>query len=676
VQNDQYYDIRIDYNPSTKDSMFGRFGYGNSLRINPSVSSYTTAAPYNARNLVLAWTHIFSSSLINEAHAGLDRVNNRPTQPYGPGIGSEDFNTELGLHGSNSYKPVDAPPTVNILNTSYSIGAAAITVSNRYIYSDNVAYIRGKHSMEFGGSAIHTQITDPIFNFANGFFNYTGQFSGNPLADFLLGYPQSINALTKTAVPYRRAWEYGLYGEDKIQATKDLTIDVGLRWELPLPASDLHNNLAAFVPLAPGFAPNTPFTFEQAGQNGVSRTIVRANYKDFSPRVGLAWRPFGSAKWAVRASAGIFYETLVFNEEVFNSLGYPVIFPYSVTSDPVTPSLSTAGQFGSANPQIGGYELTEDPNRSDPYHEQYTLSVQRELPSSILMTVAYVGNHGVHLFKRTNYNVAHADVDPLNPTPLISRLPFPTLGAILDDRSIGLSQYNALQVDVEKKYSQGLTFRVGYTYSNAMDDAQTAQNGNYLPWDPKLDWQRSDFNVKHNFVLTTTYALPLGHGRRFAGGATGVGDKIISGWHVVGIFSDHSGFAIPGPISTDLSNTNAGFWGGGHPNEICDGNLPSSQRTVQHWFNASCFPVAPANTFGDVHSGILTAPGYVNLDFSAIKDTKISEKINFQFRAEFFNALNKTNLDGPVNNVSSTLVGQILSSEPARRIQFVGRIVF
>ena len=171
---------------------------------------------------------------------------------------------------------------------------------------------------------------------------------------------------------------------------------------------------------------------------------------------------------------------MIFNEEVFNSLGYPVIFPYAVTSDPNLPTLSTAGQFGSANPQIGGYELTEDPSRSDPYHEQYTLSVQRELPGSILMSVAYVGNHGVHLFKRVNYNVAHADVDPLNPTPLISRLPFPTLGAILNDRSIGLSQYNALQVDLEKKYSKGLTFRVGYTYSNAMDDAQTAQNGNYL----------------------------------------------------------------------------------------------------------------------------------------------------------------------------------------------------
>ena len=288
IQNDQYYDMRVDYNSSTKDSMFGRFGYGNSLRLNPSISSYTTAAPYNARNLVLAWTHIFSSRLINEAHAGLDRVNNRPTQPFGPGIGSEDFNSELGLHGSNSYLPFDAPPTVNIVNSSYSIGAAAITVSNRFIYSDNVAYIRGKHSFEFGGSAMRTQITDPIFNYANGYFDYSGQYSGNPLADFLLGYTDFINALTKTAVPYRRSWEYALFGEDKIQATKDLTIDVGLRWELPLPASDLHNNLAAFVPLAPGFAPNTPLNLSKLGRMAFQRPSFAPTTK-ISPQ-DWAWR--------------------------------------------------------------------------------------------------------------------------------------------------------------------------------------------------------------------------------------------------------------------------------------------------------------------------------------------------------------------------------------------------
>ncbi len=670
LQNDQYYDIRIDYNPSTKDSMFGRFGYGDSNRINPSLSSYTTVAPYDARNLVLGWTHTFSSSLINEAHAGLDRVNNRPTQPYGPGVGSEDFNTELGLHGSNSYKPFDAPPTVSVVDNVFSVpGGAAISVSNRFIYSDNIAYIRGKHSMEFGGSAIRTQITDPIFSYVNGYFDYSGQYSGNPLADFLLGYPDFINALTKTAVPYRRSWEYALYGEDKIQATKDLTIDVGLRWELPLPASDLHNNLAAFEP-DPGFAPNTPYKFVLAGQDGVSKTIVRANYKDFSPRVGLAWRPFGSPKWAVRASAGIFYETLIFNEEVFNSLGYPIVFPYGVSSDPVIPTLSTAGQFGNANPQIGGFELSEDPNRSDPYHEQYTLSVQRELPASILMTVAYVGNHGVHLFKRVNYNVANVGT-----TPLVDRLPFPDLGPILEDQSIGLSQYNALQVDVEKRYNKGLTFRLGYTYSNAMDDAQTAADGSYLPWDPKLDWQRSDYNLKHNFVLTVTYALPFGHGQRFAGSSSGVAGKLVSGWNLVGIFTDHSGFPVS-PYSTDFSNTLAGYFGGGRPNETCSGNLPSSQRTVQHWFDASCFPLAPANTFGDAHQGIITAPGYVNLDFSATKDTKISDKVTFQFRAEMFNALNKTNLSSPYSNVSSSLVGQIFYAYPSRQIQFVGRLVF
>lgn len=668
VQKDEYYDLRVDYTISEKDHVFGRFGYGNSAITQPSISSYTHVSPYDARNLVIAWTHIFSPNLISEAHAGFDRVNNRPTQPAGPGVGSEDFNKELDIHGTNSYQPCIAPPVVSLVAASFSNGTCSITLSNQFIYEDNIDYIHGKHSIEFGGQAIRTQITDPIFNFPGGYLDYTGQFTGNALADFLLGYPYTVNALTKTNTPYRRSWTFGLYGEDTYRATRNLTFDLGIRWELPKPAYDKFNNLSAFVP-DPGYAPNTPFKFELAGQNGVSRAIVKTNYRDFSPRVGLAWQPFGLPKWSVRASFGIFYETLLFDEEAFNSLGYPVIFPYSATSTPNLPSIRPEGQFGSANPQIGGFELSEDPNRSDPYHEQWTLSIQRELPSSMLLTTAYVGNHGVHLFKRMNPNVAHPGT-----TPLRDRLPFPALGPVLYDQSVGLSDYNALQVDLDKRTSHGLTFRVGYTYANSNDDAQSSANSNYLPWNPKGDWQRSDYNLKHNFVLSGIYLLPFGRGQRFLGSSSGFENKLVSGWNFVGIFTTHSGFPIPGPTSNDLSNTGAGNFGG-RPNQICNGTLKSG-KSIHHWFDASCFPLAPPNTYGDAHQRILTGPGFVNADLSALKDTKLSERLNLQLRAEFFNAFNHTNFGFPSTNVSSSLVGQINSAGPSRQIQLVGRLVW
>lgn len=681
-QTDNFFDVRVDYDPNEKDRYFVRFGYGNSAIIQPSLTEYTTEAPYNARNGVIGWTHIINPTMVNEFHFGLDRVNNRPQQPFGPGIPSENFNQELGLVGSNAYPPCNGPTSVSLSGLgSFGTFLCDITLSNDYVYEDSVSYLRGKHSIQFGGDATRFQITDPIFNAQPGAFTYTGQYSGNAWADFLLGYVENATALTRVATPYRRSWQIGLFGEDTYKLTNNVTLDLGLRWELPKPAYDKYNNLAAFVPGA-GFAPNTPYCFEWAKATSpitisgqpvcpptYGRAIVKTNYRDFSPRVGLAWMPFGDQKWAVRGSYGIFYDTLLFDEEVFNSLGFPVVAPYQQTGTSSVP-VSTAGQFGSAGPTLGGYLLTEDPNRSDPYLQQWTASIQRQLPGAALLTVAYVGNRGTHLFVRTQYNVAHPGT-----TPLIDRLPFPSIGGILNDKSIGQSAYNALQVDVEKRYSHNLTFHLGYTYSNAMDDAQSQGNSEMVPWDVRLGWQRSDFNLKHNFVFSHTYLLPFGAGQKYLGSLHGALNSFVSGWESVGILSTHTGF--PFTIgSIDLSNTNTGFFGGARPNRLCSGR--QSSPSIREWFNTSCFVVAPPNTFGNSGNGFLDLPGYFDWDLSAIKDTKLTERITLQFRAEFFNAFNRVNFGGPNATVTShnPLLGTINSAGAPREIQFVLRMLW
>ncbi len=186
--------------------------------------------------------------------------------------------------------------------------------------------------------------------------------------------------------------------------------------------------------------------------------------------------------------------------------------------------------------------------------------------------------------------------------------------------------------------------------------------------------QRSDYNLKHNFVVSGNYLLPFGRGQRFASSASGFVGALVSGWNAVGIVSAHTGFPVSGPSSNDLTNTLAGGFGG-RPNQTCDGSL-SSGRTIQHWFDATCFPEAAPNTYGTAHQGIITAPGYVNANLSALKNTKLTEKVNLQLRVEFFNAFNHPNFDAPNANVSSSLVGQILSAEPSRQIQGVFRLVF
>ncbi len=694
TQNDNFIDVRVDYNRSEKDSLFARVGYGQSNIIQQSLTAYTNSVPFYSRNVVIGYTHVFTPALFNEFHAGLDRVNFRPNQPYGPGIPGENFNQELGLVGANQYPSCNGPTSVNITGaSSFGYFLCDITLSNDYTYSDSLAWIHGRHSFQFGTDLTRYQVTNPIFNAEPGAFYYTGQYSGNAWADFLLGYVQNATALVKVATPYRRAWGWGLYAEDTYQVRKHLTVDVGLRWELPTPALDKYDNLAVFTPLAPGWAPNTPYCFQWAKATSnttlsgqpicapkYGRALVKTNYKDISPRVGLAWMPFGKEKWAVRASFGLFYVPLLFNEESFNSLGFPVVTPYQDSGTSSVPT-TTAGQFaiGQSLARLGGYLLGEDPERTDPYSQQWTLSIQRQLPGSAVLSVAYLGNHANHLFVRTQYNVAH-----LGTTPLAERLPFPALGAILYDKSIATSNYNALQVDLEKRYSHNTTFRLAYTYSNAMDDAQSQSNSEMLPWDIQLGWQRTNFNLKHNFVFSHTYLLPFGRGHRWLNSLPGPVNKLISGWQSVGILSAHTGF----PMSVGapgFSNTNTEFFGGAQPVRTCSGRL--AHPTIQKWFDYSCFYAAPPNTWGNAGRAYLDQPGYFNWDLSATKDTKLTERLTLQFRAEFFNAFNKANFNGPNATVTvgpngSTsspfspnppLVGVITGAGKGREIQGVVR---
>jgi hypothetical protein len=219
-----------------------------------------------------------------------------------------------------------------------------------------------------------------------------------------------------------------------------------------------------------------------------------------------------------------------------------------------------------------------------------------------------------------------------------------------------------------------------------MDDSTSQQNSEMLPWDVQLGWQRSDFNLKHNFVFSHTYVLPIGKGQRYMSSASGALNKLVSGWESVGVLSAHTGF--PFTIgATGLSNTNTEFFGGARPNRTCSGRL--SNPSLTEWFDTSCFSVAPPNTWGNSGNGFLDTPGAFTWDLSAIKDTKLTERVTMQFRAEFFNAFNRANFGGPNAGVTqgpsgdvsapyspNPLLGTINSAGAGREIQGVLRLVW
>jgi hypothetical protein len=670
LQNDQYYDVRGDYVVNDKTRINARYSWAESDKIFPTLEeNYARSAPYDNRNGVIGLTRVFNPNTMLEFHFGYDRVDNRPTQAVGPGIGEKDFHTELGLVNVNQFQSCKQPPWVNIQFASYTSLNCVLTLSNNYTYQGNLSMVKGRHSVNMGGQFVRVQVTNPIFNAVPGSFRYTGQFSGNPLADYLLGAPYQATALTLPAVPYRRTWQNAFYFEDRFRATKDLTLSFGLRYELPTPPHDKYDKIQAFRPGNRGFNPRTPYQILLPGKDGASRKLVSVNYKDFAPRFGFAWKPLGSEKWAIRSSYGIFYETLVFNEYSFMSLGYPIVTPVEELSDATIPTVRTSGQFllgGEA--RLGGFQLSVNPDRRDPYIQQWTFSIERDLPGNFLLSTAYVGNSGIALFKRFNFNVARP-----GPQPLAQRLPFPDFGGFIWDSPEGHSTYHAWQTDLNRRFANSFSFRLGYTWSRAMDNG-TSQGESYVPWDTRLDKSRINFDVRHRLVLSGIFDLPFGSGKKFGNTASGATQKIIGGWQIMPIASFQSGFAFH-PTGLDRSNTAAGTYGA-RVNRKASGILPADERTRLRWFDVGAFENAPVGELANSGIRFMDGPGIHNWDVSLVKNTRITERVNFQIRFEFFNLFNHTNFGQPNANITTPTVGQILSAGPARELQFVTRLTW
>jgi hypothetical protein len=266
-----------------------------------------------------------------------------------------------------------------------------------------------------------------------------------------------------------------------------------------------------------------------------------------------------------------------------------------------------------------------------------------------------------------NYNVARP-----GPEQLRERLPFPMFAGMIHDKPIGRSTYHGLQIDVNKRFAGSFSYKLGYTWSRSMD-LGTGQGESYLPWNTRLDRGRTEFDVRHRLVLSSVADLPFGSGKLIGGSVAGLPGIIISGWQVVAIGSMQSGFPLT-PRSIDLSNTQAGVWGGARPNRLSSGIIPPNERTNQRWFDANAFAVAPAGTFGNAGTRFFDGPGLHNWDLSLIKNTKLTERISLSNRFEFFNAFNRTNFGNPNTNISTPTVGQIFSARDAREIQFVTRV--
>ena len=688
--------VRVDYRLNDKDNFFARYSQNNFAANNSGglPTSGATTQTIDTKNGALSWTHLFTPSLINEARAGYGYLHGA-TLPQGVGT---NYTVQSGILGFDQTS-LNFPgfPTVGVSGfTNFTNGNPFVPIinpTNTLELTDIVTINKGRHSIRAGIDFRHYHITSTNSAWSRGSFSFNGQFSGNALADYLLGYPSSgIRDFPRNQFGLKDV-DYPIFVQDDIRVTPKLTVNLGLRYDLQnAPSQDLGQNSYFDTTLGKwvvstyknGQINLTTQQVAQSAYNAYSSYIITAKQagidnnlqteskKNFAPRIGLAYRPFGNDSTAIRAGYGIFYLLQRGNPAVSNGI---VNLPFIVDqfksnfSTATGPAFTTQTLFN--NPfSAGGANLSStDLRLRPPYTQEWNFAIQRELVRTLSLQAAYVGNKGTRLDKNLYFNTATPG--PGDPS---TRRQYPQFGQGGLYTNAGNSSYHALQLTLEKRFSIGLTFLSTYTWSKLIDDGNVSSNSFSVqnPFNLAADRGPSAYDVTQRSVTSFTYELPFGRQRRFGGSIPKPLDYALGGWQVAGIFTKQTGFPFSVTESADPSNTGGGF--DYRPNVI--GNPDVSNQSIQNWFNASAFAHPAAYTFGNAGRNILRAPGLTNLDLSLLKKFNFTERIYLQFRAEAFNIANHPHFLAPDANIDDANVGKIFGASDPRILQLAVKIYF
>ena len=583
------------------------------------------------------------------------------------------------------------------------------TYENVFDYSGSLSWVRGKHELKFGGGYQHQQINVLQGIATNGFFVFAPFPVTDAFASFLTGQPvvflQGIGDFSR----HIRGNNANGYVQDTYKVTRRFTINAGLRYELPLPYTELHNRVSLFEPGKQSTVmPNAPAGLLYPGDSGVPAGLIPTDYKAFAPRVGIAWDPTGDGKLLVTSAYGIFYEPY------YTGQGGPLQAPISAPPFLGTPQVSLpdfADPFNGNPPAPGTFSkpltnLTLSPTLRLPYTQDWDLNLQQSFGTDWLFEIGYVGTKGTRLPRFIEANPAvfvpgYVDGQPISNSSNADQRRLYSGCTLADPPSscqysstgeiagIANSSYNALEASLRKRFSHGLSFLASYTWSKVIDDvssfnitgsaAKPVAGENDLAQDPfNLAAERglSLFDARNRFVGSYVWALPFwNHPQNWYQSALG-------GWQLDGIATLMSGTPFTVFDSNDVAAQGSapeitGF-SAQRPNIV--GNPNNGPRTVSAWLNASAYqrldPVANAGQFGTEGRNVNIGPAYADWDFAALKNFKVTESKQLQFRAELFNILNRTNFHLPDCDISSPTFNHILEADAPRQVQFALKFMY
>jgi len=632
----------LSHNLSARDRLHGYFALQFRSFLEPSRDGNTIPGFGNKHHsnrplLTLNETHTFGSSLVNEARVGFNRLygNTTPRAQLNPA----DYGI---LNGIN--QPVGLPQmsVAGGLNFGGPSTLPAGRGDTTIVFADTVSCLCGSHSLKFGGE--FRQFLSNIFRSPTGSFNFP------TVADFLTGTANSFSVTLGDQSSSVAQGALGFFVQDSFRLRPRLTMDVGLRYDWNITPTERYNRLIVFDP--------DTVSLRRAGTN--VNEIYRQDNKNFQPRLGLAWDPFGDGKTLVRSAYGIFAEQPLGSMITPLTANPPLAMPFTFSGPIRLDSALTVAQAAGLAPQ------TVDHDFRNTYMQSWNLNVQRELRSGLAAMAGYFGSKGTHLILRRNLNQLVNGVRPfaaLSPSSPI--LPGTALNNITQVESTGNSIYNALWVSAKQRLSHGLQFDASYTLSKSLDYNSLSSQGIVMQDSYNLRGNRglSDFDVRHRLVTTAVYELPLG------------GNQYAEGWQFAVIVQAQGG----NPVNIVTSNGTVN----GTTNTIRP-DVTGPIRIigdVDHWFDTTVFK--PAAIFGNLGRNVVTGPGFFNTDFSIIKNTRLKERMRMQFRAEFFDLFNHANLGQPGNIIDTPSFGRITNtrfptgeSGSSRQVQFAMKLVF
>src|SRR5882672_4255353 len=661
--------IRGDQNLGNKVRLSVRYNWHDSVNanvLNAVLPTQSVTQPRVNKNTVVSYTHTLTPTLLNDFRIGYHRVGFDTLNPFF--VNSlASAGADLGIPGFDGDVKYANPgiPSINISAFSGLGGAGTnwYQFDTTFQMSNVAAYSRGSHNVRAGFDLRRMATGRRAANDPRGRFDFTGDMSGHAVADFMLGLPRTVIVPTDQIQGHVGGWRNGFFVNDVWQASQHLTLSLGLRYELNTPVQT-YAGLASMLDesqenIIPTSFPAIGFEFHEP------------NYKDIAPRLGATYRL--NEKTVLRAGYGIYYNPNQMNSFTFLTNNPPLAAVSTFTSDPANPTLSFASPLGVVGPGPAPDMISPTRHLPNAHKNQWSFDVQRELSPTTALDVQYIGSNTSNLDRSFFNNTPQPGPGPVDPRRPSQR--FRSRRIIQNDL---IADYDAVSVILRKRMSHGLQADAHYTWSRTRDMATHSNGGGQTMnnYDIMADYAPANWDIPHRFVASYIYDVPF-----FKASSRAILRYVVAGWQIGGVSTIQSGTPLNVTISGDRANI--GISGLQRPNLVGPVpalDCPTNPTTLEliNCFDASAFALPAQFTFGNAPRNLLRGPKLAATDLSLMKNVPLGGNVQFQIRAEIFNAFSTVNYNFVNANgvFGSAAFGRLSSANNMRQVQLGAKLIF